>query len=49
MGWLEFKAWLRAMGRQQRQAEPDPERWTEASEENMRDLRERRDRLRGRG
>lgn len=48
MGWLEMQTWLGVMQRQREGASPDPERWTEASDENFQSLREQRDKLRGR-
>lgn len=48
MGWLEFKAWRGVVRRQLEGPQPDPGRWTPASEANFKDLHEAREKLRGR-
>jgi hypothetical protein len=48
MGWLELMAWLKAMQKQRRGGEPDPDHWTEASHRNFAALRAERERVRGR-
>lgn len=51
MGWRELCAWHEAMSRQRQRgtsAEPDPERWTEASRRNYAMLDAMRQKARGR-
>jgi hypothetical protein len=48
MGWRQLCAWQRAMIRSQQGDEPDPDRWTDASNANFDELRAKRDQLRGR-
>lgn len=48
MGWLELMGYLGVMRKHREGGEPDPDRWTQASDDNFASLRAERDRLRGR-
>lgn len=48
MGWLELKAWVAVVRRQQEGPEPDPDHWTPTSEQNFDELHRKREELRGR-
>jgi hypothetical protein len=48
IGWREFRGYMRVMREEARASGPDPERWTDASRDNIRSLDELRERRRGR-
>jgi hypothetical protein len=48
MGWKELCAWVAAMNRDNEEAAPAPDKWTEASRANFDELDRKRQAMRGR-